>query len=113
MIIIRIIFVERLLFDKEVKESLNKTFKSSGIKITYYDGYIVMFDKVSVRAITPHRLIFSKNGDNLIVLYYDEYYEDDDLFFVNRKKYNLNTIKKYIRNYFKNKSNINVKTNNK
>ncbi len=95
------------------KEELNKMAKHSGINVKYYDGYILEFDKVNVHAITPHMLVFSKNGDNLIVLHYDEYHEDDDLFFVDGEKYNLNTIKKYIRNYFKNKSNINVKTNNK
>jgi len=36
-----------------------------------------------------------------IVVYYDEYHEDDDLFFVEGEKYTLLTIKKYIRNYFK------------
>ena len=49
--------------------------------------WFVMFDKVSGHAITPHRLVFSKNGDNLIVLYYDEHYEDDDLFFVDGENY--------------------------
>ena len=39
MNIIKIIFVERLLFDSEVKESLEITFKRSGIKFSYYDEY--------------------------------------------------------------------------
>ena len=56
---IRIIFVERLLFDSDVKESLKKTFKRSGIKVSYYDGYMVRFEKTNVYAITPHRLVFS------------------------------------------------------
>ena len=100
MIIIRIIFVERLLFDNEVKESLNKLFKSSGIKITYYDGYIVKFDKCNIYSITPHRIVFSKNDENLLVLYYDEYHEDYDLFFIEGQKYTLLDAKKYIRSYF-------------
>ena len=100
MIIIRIIFVERLLFDNEVKESLNKTFKCSGIKVSYYDGYIVKFDKSNIHSITPHRILFSKNGYNLLVLYYDEYHENYDLFFINGQKYTLFDAKKYIRSYF-------------
>ena len=100
MIIIRIIFVERLLFDNEVKESLNKTFKSSGIKVSYYDGYIVKFDKSNIHSITPHRIVFSKYNENLLVLYYDEYHEDYDLFFINGQKYTLFDAKKYIRSYF-------------
>lgn len=100
MITISIIFVERLLFDNEVKESLNKTFKSSGIKVSYYDGYILRFDKSNIHSITPHRIVFSKNGDSLLVLYYDEYHENMDLFFINGRKYTLLDAKKYIRSYF-------------
>ena len=81
-------------FNNDIKEELNKVAKHIGIKVTYYDGYIVMFDKVNVLAITPHLLVFSKNGSNLIVLHYYGYHEDYDLFFVEGEKYNINTIKK-------------------
>lgn len=87
--------------------------KHNGINVIYYDGYILKFDKVNVHAITLHMLVFSKNGNNLIVLHYDEYHEDDDLFLVDGERYTLLKIKKYIRNYFKNNSNINGKINNK
>ena len=100
-------------FDKETEEVLNKMAKHSGIKVEYYDGFIVMFDKLNVHALTPHRIVFSKNDVYLLVLYYDEYHEDNDVFYVDGKKYTLLTIKKYIRNYFKNNSNINGKINNK
>ena len=100
MNIIKIIFVERLLFDNEVKDSLERSFKRNGIKITYYDGYIVKFDKCNIYSITPHRIVFSKNDENLLVLYYDEYHEDMDLFFIEGKKYTLFDAKKYIRSYF-------------
>ena len=82
-----------MIFNNDTKEELNKMAKHNGINVIYYDGYILKFDKVNVHAITPHMLVFSKNGNNLIVLHYDEYH-DDDLFFVDGKKYTLNTIKK-------------------
>ena len=100
MSIINIILVERLLFDNEVKESLNKMAKHSGIKIEYYNGYILRFDKSNIHSITPHRIAFSKNDENLLVLYYDEYHEDYDLFFINGQKYTLFDAKKYIKSYF-------------
>ena len=105
--------IEIMSFDKETEEELSKMPKHSGIKFWFYYGYIVMFDKVNIHAITPHMLVFCKNGNYLVVLHYDEYHEDDDLFFVDGNKYTLLTIKKYIRNYFKNNSNINGKINNK
>ena len=97
---IRIIFVERLLFDNDVKESLNNTFKRSGIMVSYYDGYIIRFDKTNVYSITPHRIVFSRNEYNLLVLYYDEYHETDELFFADGERYTLHGIKSYVRKYF-------------
>lgn len=94
------ISIEKIIFNNDTKEVLNKMAKRSGIEVTYYDGYIVMFDKANIHAITPHRILFSKNGYHLLVLHYDEYHEDDDLFFVDGEKHTLLTVKKYIRNYF-------------
>lgn len=101
-----------MLFEKETEEKLYKIAKHNGIKFLYYYGYIVEFDKANVDGITPHTLIFSKKEKELIVLHYGIYHEDDDLFIVEGKMFSLLTIKKYIRNYFKNNSNINVKQNN-
>ena len=109
MNIIKIIFVERLLFDSEVKDSLERSFKRSGIKFTYYDGYILRIEKTNVYSITPHRLVFSKNEYNLLVLYYDEYHETDELFFVDGEKYTLHGIKSFVRSYFLNKPQNNLK----
>ena len=99
--------------EQDTEEELSKMAKHSGINVTYYYGYIIMFDKVNIHGITPHRLIFGKNKKELIVLHYDLYHENDNLFIVDGKGYTLYEIKKYIRNYFKNVSNINVKSNNK
>ena len=82
-----------MIFNNDTKEELNKMAKHNGINVIYYDDYIVMFDKVNIHAITPHMLVFCKNGNYLVVLHYDEYHEDDDLFFVDGEKYTLNTIK--------------------
>ena len=59
-----------------------------------------MFDKLNVHALTPHRIVFSKNDVYLLVLYYDEYHETDELFFVDGEKYTLQGIKSYFRSYF-------------
>ena len=68
--------------------------------ISYYDGYIITFEKTNVYSITPHRIVFNKNEYNLLVLNYDEYHETDELFFVDGEKYTLHGIKSYVRNYF-------------
>lgn len=100
-------------FEKETEEELSKMAKHSGIKFWFYYAYIIEFDKANVDGITPHRLMFSKNEKELIVLHYGLYHENDNLFIVDGEMYTLYEIKKYIRNYFKNESNIKVKSNNK
>lgn len=99
--------------EKETEEELSNMAKHSGIKFWLYYGYIIEFDKANLDGITPHRLIFSKNGKELIVLHYDLYHENDNLFIVDGECYTLYELKKYIRNYFKSNSNIKVKSNNK
>lgn len=46
-------------------EELNKFAKNYKIKVTYYYGYIVKFDKANIHAISPHKLVFS----NMDILY--------------------------------------------
>ena len=75
-----------MTFNNEVKEVLNKMVKRSGINVTYYDGYIVMFYKVNIHALTQHRIVFSKNGYNLLVLFYNDYHENDYVFLCRRRK---------------------------
>ena len=102
--------IEIMSFDKETEEELSKMSKHSGIKFWFYYGYIVMFDKVNVHALTPHRIVFSKNGYYLLVLFYDDYHEDDNVFYVDGESHTLLTVKRYVRNYF---MNINLKINHK
>ena len=99
--------------EQDTEEELSKMAKHSVIKFSFYYGYFIEFAKANVDGITPHRLIFSKNGKELIVLHYDLYHENDNLFIVDGEKYTLYEIKKYVRNYFKSNSNIKVKLNNK
>ena len=65
--------------EKETEEELSKMAKHSDIKFWFYYGCIIEFDKTNIDGITSHRLMFSKNGKELIVLHYDEYHENDNL----------------------------------
>ena len=89
-----------MVFNNDVKEIQNKMAKRSGIKVEYYNGFIIMFDKVNIHILTPHRILFIKNGNNLLVVFYDNYHEDDDIFSEDGEKHTLLTINGYIRNYF-------------
>ena len=58
--------------------------------------------KTNVYSITPHRIVFSRNQYNLLVLYYDEYHENNNLYLIANEKepYTIGSMKKYVRQYF-------------
>ena len=93
---------EKLHFNEDTIDSLNKFVKNYRFKITYFYGYLVKFDNVNIHAISPHKILFSKNDINLLVLHYDDYMENENLYFVDGEKnsFTISIIKRYIREYF-------------
>ena len=61
--------------------------------IAQIQAQIMSFDKANVDGIIPHRLIFSKNVKELIVLHFDLYHKNDNLFIVDGQGYALYEIK--------------------
>ena len=94
---------EKLYFNPDTIDNFNQFAKSYKFKIIYFYGYLVKFDKANVYAISPHKMLFTKNNINLLVLHYDYYIENDNLYFVDGEKqpFTMTAIKKYIREYFK------------
>jgi hypothetical protein len=107
--------LEKINFDKDTKEELNKFAKNYRMKVTYYYGYISKFDKLSVHTISPHKIIFSKYGYDLLVLHYDEYHENNNLYLIPNEKepYTIGSMKKYVREHFGMIYKMNYKRNNK
>jgi len=94
--------LEQIHFDKDTKEELNKFAKTYKMKATYYYGYIVDFDKANVHAISPHKIFFTKYGHNVLVLHYDDYHANENLFFIPEEKdqFTIGDLKRYIKEYF-------------
>ena len=94
--------LEQIHFDEDTIEELNKFSNNYRMKVTYYYGYIVEFKKTNVYAISPHKIVFTKYGYNLLVLHYDDYHENQNLFFIPEEKepYTIGSLKRYIKEYF-------------
>ena len=94
--------LEQIKFDRDTKEELNKFAKTYRMKVTYYYGYIVEFDKVNVNAISPHKIVFTKYGYNLLALHYDDYHANENLYLIPNEKepFTIGSMKKYVRQYF-------------
>ena len=105
--------LEKIHFDKDTIEELNKFANIYRMKVTYYYGYIVNFEKVNVYAISPHKIVFKKYGYNLLVLHYDDYHANENLFFIPEEKepYTIGSMKKYVRDYYGMIYKINCKRN--
>ena len=56
------------------------------MKVIYYYDYISKFDKLNVYTISPNKIIFSKYGHDLLVLHYDEYNENNNLYLIQNEK---------------------------
>ena len=89
-------------FNEDTIDSLNRFAKNYRFNITYFYGYIAKLDKVNICAISPHKILFSKNDINIMVLHYDDYMENENLYFVDGEKqpFTISKIKRYIREYF-------------
>lgn len=94
--------LEKIHFDKDTIEELNKFANNYRMKVKYYYGYIVEFEKTNVYAVSPHKIVFKKYGYNLLVLHYDDYYANENLFFIPDEKepFTIGSIKRYIKEYF-------------
>ena len=94
--------LEKIRFNKDTTEELNKFAKTYKMKVTYYYGYIVEFKKTNVYAISPHKIVFTKYGYNVLVLYYDDYHANENLFFISEEKepFTIGSLKRYIKEYF-------------
>ena len=94
--------LEKIHFDKDTIEELNKFAKTYKMKVIYYYGYIVEFDKVNVYAISPHKIVFTKYGHNVLALHYDDYHANENLFFIPEEKdqFTIGALKRYIKEYF-------------
>ena len=84
-------------FDKETKEELNKFAKTYRMEVTYYYDYNSKIDKLNVYTINPYKIIFSKYGHDLLVLHYDEYHENNNLYLIPNEKepFTIGSMKRY------------------
>ena len=105
--------LEKINFDKETKEELNKFAKTYKMKVAYYYRYISKIDKLNVHTISPLKIIFSKYGYDLLVLHYDEYHENNNLYLIPNEKepFTIGSMKKYVRQYFGTIYKMNYKRN--
>ena len=65
----------------------------------FFSGYLVKFDNVNVYGIKPHKIPYTKNNTNLLVLHYDYYIENTSLYLIPNEKepFVIDSMNKYVR----------------
>lgn len=94
--------MEKIRIDQELKDKINNAFKQKTLEITYYNGYIVKFDKCNLESISPHKILISNDEKNLLVMHYADYHENDEIYYIDGEKQPLTItgLKEYVKNYF-------------
>ena len=94
--------MEKIRITQELKDKINSAIKKKTLEITYFDGYIVKFDKCNIESITPHKILISNDEKNLLVMHYADYHENDEIYYVDGEKQPLTItgLKEYVKNYF-------------
>ncbi len=93
---------EKLKISDEIKEKIISLTRTANIEVTYYNGYITKFEKSNVESISPHKILLSNPLKNLLIMYYVDYIENDDLYFIDGEKepLTMSKLKDYIKDYF-------------
>lgn len=94
--------MEKIRIEQELKDKINKAIKCKTLVITYFNGYIVKFDKCNLESISPHKILISNEEKNLLVMHYADYHENDELYYIDGEKEPLTItgLKEYVMNYF-------------
>ena len=96
------LIVEKMDFEPDFKDKFNNAISKKTLEITYFQGYIVKFDKCNVESITPHKILISNDTKNLLVMHYADYYENNEIYYIDgiREPLTITKLKKYVKNYF-------------
>lgn len=80
------IYNKKLKFPEETKAKLESVVGTKNTEITYINGNLISFKGTNMDCINPNKAIVKKGEKEIILLFYGQYYEDPDAFFI----YNIN-----------------------
>lgn len=66
----------------ELKKKTEMTMGIKNIEITYIPGNLIIFDITNMDYINPSKIIIKKSGKEIVVLFYGEYYYEEDAIFI-------------------------------
>jgi len=94
--------IKKIEIEPEFIENVNKHLKRKSLEITYYNGYLIGFDKCNIESISPHKIVVGNDEKNLLIMHYANYMENDGLYFIDgiKEPFSITSLKEYVKNYF-------------
>ena len=79
--------LKKIVFPEDMKDKINSYIKRKDVDVTYIEGCLAEFEYCNLNAIEPHRIIIKTKQNELVVLYYGNYSENKNQFYL----YDLST----------------------
>ena len=82
----------------DFKKKLESTIDIKNVEYTFISGQLIQFKKSNINCINPNKIIIKKSGKEVIILYYGEYYYEEDAISLYdiHNKCSLNRLKKLL-----------------
>ena len=76
------IYNKKMKFPEDIKKKLETTVGIKNTEITYINGGLISFKGTNMDCINPNKAIVKKGNKEIILLFYGQYYVDQDAFFI-------------------------------
>ena len=89
-----------IIISDEVKQKIEATTGKKPLEIAYYNGNLINIKGTNMDYINPAKVVIKLDNFDLVLLYYNEYYYEDDAFFIYNLKHKCtyNKLREIIKN---------------
>ena len=89
-----------IIISEEIKSKIEQTVGKKPLEIAYYNGNLINIKGTNMDYINPAKVVIKLKTFDLVLLYYNEYFYEDDAFFIYTPKHkcSYNKLREIIRN---------------
>lgn len=89
---------KKMEISQDFKKKLESTIGITNTEYTYIPGQLMQFNNSNIDCINPNKIIIRRSGKEVMVLYYGEYYFEEDALFLYdiHNKCSLNRLKEIL-----------------
>lgn len=73
---------KKMKISDDFKSKMEATLGIKNTEYTYIPGQLIEFKGTNMNCINPNKIIIKKSGKEIVVLFYGQYYYEDDAIFI-------------------------------